>query len=56
MVGFVSHLMIEICEYRWSLVIIRMIGVVNVKIFDGDSFWHITCVAEIMLTGIRSAY
>jgi len=29
-----------------------MIGVVDVKIFNGDPIWHITGVAKIMLTGI----
>ncbi len=32
-----------------------MIRVVDMKIFNGDPFWHVTGVAEIMLTGIRSA-
>ena len=46
---------IEICENSRPLVIIRMIRVIDMKIFNGDPFRHITGVAEIMLTGIRSA-
>src|SRR5690606_621851 len=54
LVGIVGHLWIEICENSRPLVIFRMIGVVDFKIFNGDPFRHITGVAEIMLTGIRS--
>ena len=55
-VGIVGHIRIEICKNSWPLVILRMIGVVDIKIFNGNPFRHITGVAEIMLTGIRSAY
>ena len=33
-----------------------MIGVVDMEILNGDPFWHIAGIAEIMLTGIRSTY
>ncbi len=55
LVGFVGHLWIEICKNSRTLVILRMIGVVDAKIFNCDPFRHITGVAEIMLTGIRTA-
>ena len=54
--SIVGHLWIEICENSRTLVICRMIGVVDTKIFNSDPFRHITCIAEIMLTGIRSTY
>ena len=51
-VGFVGHFWIEICKYGGTLVVLRMFGVVDVKVFDCDPFRHITGVAEIMLSGI----
>lgn len=51
-VGFVSHFWIEICKYGGTLVVRRMSGVVDMKVFDCDPFRHITGVAEIMLPGI----
>ena len=56
LVGIVGHLRIEICKNGRTLVILRMIGVIDMKGFDGDPFRHVTGVAEIMLPGIRTAY
>jgi hypothetical protein len=56
LIGIVGHLRIEICENSRPLVILRMIGVVDIKIVNGDPFRHMTGVAEVMLTGIRSTY
>ena len=47
--GIVSHLWIEICKNGGTLVILRMIGVVDMKVFDCNPFRHITGVAEIVL-------
>jgi len=55
LVGIVGHLWIEICKNGGTLVILRMIGVIDMKGFDGDPFRHITGVAEIMLPGIGTA-
>lgn len=55
-IGIVGHFWIEICKYGWTIVIIRMIGVVDPEVFDCDPFRHITGVAEIMLPGIGTAY
>ena len=55
LVGIAGHFRIEIGENSRTLIILRMIGIVDLKIFNGDPFRHITCVAKIMLTGIRSA-
>lgn len=54
LVGFVGHLWIEIGENSRALIILRMIGVVDLKIFNGDMLRHIAGVAKIMLTGIGS--
>ena len=55
LVGIVGHLWIECCKNGEALVVRRMIGVIDMKIFDGNPFRHITGVAEIMLTGIGTA-
>ena len=55
LIGIVGHLWIEICENSRPLVVLRMIGVIDMKGFDGDPFRHITGVAEIMLPGIGTA-
>jgi len=55
LVGIVGHLWIDICKNGRPLVILRMTGVIDMKIFDCDPFRHITGVAEIMLSGIRTA-
>ena len=52
MVGIVGHLWIEICKNGGTLVIFRVIGVIDMKGFDGDPFRHITGVSKIMLPGI----
>ena len=52
LVGSVGELWIEICENCWSLVSLRMTGVVDVQIFNADPFRHVTGIAEIMVTGI----
>lgn len=54
MVRIINHLRIEVRENSRSGVILRVTGVVNLKIFNGDSFWHVTRVSEIMKAGIRS--
>ena len=50
LIGIAGHLRIKICEDCRTLIILGMIGVVDIKIFNGDPFWHITDVTEIMLT------
>jgi len=32
-----------------SLKAFRMIGVVEMKVFNGDRFWHVAGAAEVML-------
>ena len=44
--GIVGHLWIEICKNGGPLVILRMIGVIDMKVFNGDPFRHITGVAK----------
>ena len=56
LVRILGHLWIDICKNCGTLVILRMIGVIDMKVFNGDPFWHITGVAEIMLPGIETAY
>jgi len=48
-VGIVCQFWIEFCKNGRPLVVLRMFGVVDTQIFDGDPFRHITGVAEIML-------
>lgn len=55
-IGIVGHFWIEIGKNGRPLVVIRMFGIVDLKVFDGDPFRHITGIAEIMLTGIGTAY
>ena len=55
MIGIVGHFWIKITKNGWPLVIFGMIGIVNLQVFNRDRFRHITGVAEIMLTRIRSA-
>ncbi len=55
LVGIVGHLWIEIRKNGGTLVILRVIGVIDMKGFDGDPFRHITGVSEIMLPGIGTA-
>ena len=52
LVGRVGHLRIEICKNGGTQVIFRMIGVIDMKGFNGDPFRHIASVSEIMLPGI----
>lgn len=54
-VGGVVVAGIEIAENGWSLVTLRMVGVVDAQVFDGDAFRHIAGVAEIMLSRVRTA-
>ena len=56
LVGIAGHLWIEVGENSRAPVILRMIGVVDPDVFNGDAFRHITGIAKIVLTGIRSAY
>ena len=46
LVGFIGHLWIEICKNSRPLVILRMISIVDMKIFNNDPFRHITSVAS----------
>ena len=49
LVGIVDPIRIEIGKYGGTLVVVRMIGVVDMQVFDGDPFGHVTGIAKIML-------
>lgn len=53
--GIVGHLRIKICKNSRTLIVGRMFGIIDVKVFDGYPFGHITGVAKIMLSRIGSA-
>jgi len=54
-VGIVGQFWIKICKNGGALIILRMIGVIDVKRVDGDLVRHITGVPKIMLAGIETA-
>ncbi|MEX2395923.1 MAG: hypothetical protein WD491_02815, partial [Balneolales bacterium] len=54
-IGLVGHLRIEICKNRGALVIVRMIGIIDMEGFDGDPFWHVSGIAEIMVPRVAAA-
>jgi hypothetical protein len=49
-VRIVSHIWIEIGKYSRTLIICWKFGIVDTKVFDNDSFWHMAGIAKIMLT------
>ena len=53
-VRIVGHLWIEICKNGRAPAVLRMVRVVDLEVFDGYPFRHITGVAKIMLPGIGS--
>src|SRR5690606_3919587 len=54
-VGIVGHLGVEIGKDGWTRIIFRMIGIIDMQIFDDNTFRHICSVTEIMLSGIGPA-
>ena len=49
LVRTISHLRIEIGENGRPLVILRMVGIIDMKIFNDDPFRHIAWIAEVVL-------
>lgn len=53
-VGIIGHSGIEIGKDGRTVVILRMVGIVDAQVFDDDAVRHIRGITEIMLSGIGS--
>jgi|GEM_PF-6469057 len=53
-VGLVRHLWIEICKEGGALVVLRVVGIVDMKRFDGDPFRHVGGIAEIVVPRVEA--
>src|SRR5690606_10387075 len=54
-ISIVRHFFIKIFKYGRPFIIFRVMGVIYMKVFYGNRFWHITVVAKIMLPGVGAS-
>src|SRR5690554_5893978 len=55
LIGVVRHVGIKIGKDGRTLIIFRMVGVIDAQVFDDNALRHIGRVSKIMLAGIESS-